>query len=327
MALPVNIRDLAKTGAKIREEREKTVRIAVIVEPDAPDELVEAVRLRMHPQTAGAKLHIEAIEPGTRLVIDSAADAVVAIAGSGRMGMAEQLEATRERSIPVVVVALAEDRDEVAERLNHPYRDTLADTDPDHLIEEELGEWLVEHVSGKRLAMASNFAFMRRAVSEEAVRSTAFQNALIGGIAIIPGADMPLMTANQAKMIMQIAAAFGEEIGSERIKELAAVVGGGFALRAVARQTLAFVPVFGWAVKGGFGYGGTMAVGFAAIKYFENGADLSQVTERFADMRQRAVDAAGRTRRRLGSGDADAGTGHADAHVDVGSGEIDSTSP
>ncbi len=303
MALPVNIRDLAKAGAKIREDREKPVRIAIVVEADAADELVEVVRSRMHPFTAGATLQIEVVEPGVKLLIDSSADVVVGVAGSGRLGMKEQLAATRTRSIPTVALALTEDRDDAADRLDHPYLDTLVDSDAVHLVEEELGEWLTEHVSGKRLAMAANFAFMRRAVSEEAVKATAFQNALIGGVAIIPGADMPLMTANQAKMIMQIAAAFGEEIGTERIKELAAVVGGGFALRAVARQALTFVPVLGWAVKGGFGYGGTLAMGYAAIKYFEGGADLSEVTEQLAHLKRRAVETKDRAVKRLRSAD------------------------
>ena len=118
---------------------------------------------------------------------------------------------------------------------------------------------------------------MRRAVAEEAVKATAFQNAVIGGVTVIPGADMPLMTANQAKMVLQIAAAYGQPLGAERIKELAAVVGGGFALRAIARQALAFVPGFGWAIKAGIGYTGTMAMGYAAIEYFEAGGDMRRV--------------------------------------------------
>lgn len=290
MALPVNIRDLAKAGARIREDRARPVRIAIVVEPDASDDLVEAVRTRMHPFTSAATLQVEVVEPGVRLLIDSSADAVIGVAGSGLLGMKEQLAATRSRAIPTVALALVADRDDAANRLDHPYLDTLADTDAAHLVEEELGHWLTEHVSGKRLAMAANFSFMRRSVAEEAVKATAFQNAIIGGVAIIPGADMPLMTANQAKMIMQIAAAFGEEIGTERIRELAAVVGGGFALRAVARQALTFVPVLGWAVKGGFGYGGTLAMGYAAIKYFEEGADFSQVTAQLGELKRRALE-------------------------------------
>jgi uncharacterized protein (DUF697 family) len=47
------------------------------------------------------------------------------------------------------------------------------------------------------------------------------------------------------------------------------VVGVGFGFRAVARELLDFVPVAGWAVKGAIAYGGTKAVGEAAVRYFE----------------------------------------------------------
>ena len=56
------------------------------------------------------------------------------------------------------------------------------------------------------------------------------QNAGVGLVVFIPGADLPIMTLNQAKMLLQIAAAYGEPMGKERVKELAAVVGGAFAL-------------------------------------------------------------------------------------------------
>ena len=38
MALPVDVRDLMRSGTKLVEERERPVRIAVIVEVDAPDD-------------------------------------------------------------------------------------------------------------------------------------------------------------------------------------------------------------------------------------------------------------------------------------------------
>jgi len=51
-------------------------------------------------------------------------------------------------------------------------------------------------------------------------------------------------------------------------------VGTAFVLRTLARQVLDFVPGFGWAVKGAVGFSGTVALGQAAIAYFESGAPL-----------------------------------------------------
>lgn len=285
MRLPIDVADLVKSGSQIQKEREKAVRIAVFVEADAPDELVDAVRSALRPHTANARLHIEVVEPGTRLIVDPSSDAVVGVCGSCGASFADSLAEARERAVPVVAIALAEEAAVTADTLVHPYRDTLTDLDPQRLVEVDLGDWLTERVQGKRLALAANFAFMRRAVAVEHVRSTAFQNAIIGAVAFIPGADMPLMTANQAKMVMQIAAAYGERIGTERARELLAVVGGGFALRTVARQVVGIVPGFGWAVKSGIGYTGTIAMGYAAIKYFEGEVDVEGLRRRIDAVR------------------------------------------
>lgn len=299
MKLPIDIRDLMTSGAKLRAEREKPVRIAVYVDVDAPDELVNAVQAALLPQTSGARLHVEACAPGEALLVDDASDAVVAIAGPGTT-LVRSLALARDRFVPTVVLALGEPSDGVSLRLAHPLLDTHADDDADAVV-RALGTWLADRVSAKRLALAANFAFVRRAVAEESVKATAFQNGVIGTVAIIPGTDMPLMTANQAKMVLQIAAAYGETLGAERVKELAVVVGGGFALRGVARQALAFIPGFGWAVKGAIGYSGTLAMGYAAVEYFERGGDVSGLGEKLREARDRAVEVAGKARGRLGA--------------------------
>ncbi len=280
MRLPVDVRDIIRSGSEMRDEREKPIRIAVFVEVDSPDELLDVVQSRFRPYTANAYLHVEVAEPGTRLVVDPSADAVVCLIGSGGASIVESLADARERAVPAAAVALAEDSMEIADRIGHPYRDTFADPDAVRVVDVDLGEWLVERIGSKRLAMAHNFEFMRRAVAVEYIKNTAFQNAVIGAVAFIPGADMPLMTANQSKMLLQVAAAYGEQLGVERWKELAGVVGGAFVLRTIARQGVAFVPGFGWAIKAGIGYSGTVAMGYATIKYFESDADLGDLQQR-----------------------------------------------
>jgi uncharacterized protein (DUF697 family) len=262
MRLPIDIRDLMSSGTKLREERERPVRIAVFVDVEAPEELVEAVRLALHPQTGGAMLHVEVCAPGEALLIDPNADAVVALAGPGTT-LERSLAGAREKFVPTALLALREPALEVSRRLGQPVLDTIADDEAVQVV-RALGAWLADRVNGKRLALATNFEFIRRAVAEESIKTTAFQNGVIGFVAIIPGADMPLMTANQAKMLLQIAAAYGQPLGAERIKELAVIVGGGFTLRAVARQLLDFIPGFGWALKAAIGYSGTLAMGYAA---------------------------------------------------------------
>ncbi len=297
MKLPIDVRDIINSGNKLREDREREVRIAVFVDVEASDALVEAVREALQPQTGGAMLHIEACAPGETLLIDPAVDAVVALAGPGT-ALERSLVAAREKFVPTAALALSDHAADVAHRLGQPLLDTIVAEEPAEVV-HGLGAWLADRIAGKRLALAHNFAFMRRAVAEESVKATAFQNGIIGFVAVIPGADMPLMTANQAKMILQIAAAYGQPLGAERIKELAVIVGGGFTLRALARQLLDLIPGFGWAVKAGIGYSGTLAMGYAALEYFEEGGDFAGVAHRVKDARDKAVKGA---RERFGRG-------------------------
>ena len=159
-------------------------------------------------------------------------------------------------------------------------------------LSERMGGWVVDACNEKRLAFALAFPFVRKPLSMESVNATALQNAGVGLLVIIPGADMPVMTLNQAKMLLMIAAAYGEELNMERVKELAALVGGAFACRAVARQLVAFVPGLGWAVKAAIGYTGTLAMGRAAIEYYEGGAGFAKLTDAVASARDKVVQAA-----------------------------------
>lgn len=123
-------------------------------------------------------------------------------------------------------------------------------------------------------SLSASLPSIRRTYCDHVVLVNAAQNGVIGVVVIIPGADLPAMTANQIRMVLRIAHAYGEEIGLDRALEILSVVGTGFVLRAMARQALDFVPGFGWAVKGAVGFSGTIALGQAAIAYFEAGAPL-----------------------------------------------------
>jgi uncharacterized protein (DUF697 family) len=104
----------------------------------------------------------------------------------------------------------------------------------------------------------------------------------------IPGADMPVMTANQARMVLNIAAAYGEELSMDRARELLGVLAAGFGLRALSRQAVKLVPVGGWAASAVIAYSGTVAMGRASILYFERGGQRVGEKE-MAEIRRRAL--------------------------------------
>jgi uncharacterized protein (DUF697 family) len=136
--------------------------------------------------------------------------------------------------------------------------------------------------------LAKGYPPFRRAVCEEIIRNNARQNAVVGALPI-PGADMPIMTANQARMVLNIAAAYGEELSLDRARELLGVLAAGFGLRALARQAAKLVPVAGWAAGAAIGYAGTVAMGRAAVLYFERGGQRVGEKE-MSEIRHRALE-------------------------------------
>jgi len=296
--LPVDVRALYDAGKRLTEDRDRPVRIAVLVEIDAPDELVEAARDAFAPKSANGIVDVSVVEPGTLLKVDSRADAAVVLIGSGTH-VEPTLADLRSRAIPTAVLAIREDGAGLARLIGHPENDTFAGPDATELISGPLADWSMRRLEKLRTALGHNFEFVRRAVAKEAIQKTAWQNAAVGALLFIPGADMPIMTLNQGKMLLQIAAAYGQPLDTERIKELGAVVAGGFLFRTFARELVGLIPGFGWAVKGGVAYSGTIAMGAAAIKYFEEGADLKGVVKALTDRAgEAAAHVAGRVRSR-----------------------------
>lgn len=136
---------------------------------------------------------------------------------------------------------------------------------------EDLAPRLVKALDEEYLVpLAKAYPAIRRAACEEIVRKNARQNAVVG-LLPIPGADMPVMTANQARMVLNLAAAYGEDLSLQRARELLGVLAAGFGLRALTRQVVKVVPVGGWVAGAAIGYAGTIAMGRSTMLYFERG--------------------------------------------------------
>ena len=69
-------------------------------------------------------------------------------------------------------------------------------------------------------------------------------------------------------------------------------MGGAFVCRSVARQLAAAVPVLGWAVKAAVGYSGTLAMGRAAVEFYEGGPTVAKFAEYVSAARDKAIAAA-----------------------------------
>jgi uncharacterized protein (DUF697 family) len=117
-------------------------------------------------------------------------------------------------------------------------------------------------------ALAARLPVLRGAVCDQLIASFARKNAIVAAAVWIPGADLPVLTLNQLRLVLRIAAAHGEQIDRDRLPEVVAALGAGMGFRMLARELLDFVPVAGWAVKGAVAYAGTRALGEAAVQWF-----------------------------------------------------------
>lgn len=169
----------------------------------------------------------------------------------------------RRRSIPVVVVLTGEAMDVRVRSAEHVRaRSGVGASVP------ELARVLAEKLGEEATGLAARVPVLRRPVCDDLISGFSRKNGLVGVALFVPGADLPVLTLNQLRLVLRIGAAHGVEIDRDRLPEILAVIGSGFALRAAARQVLGAVPVAGWAVKGALAYVGTKALGEAAVRYF-----------------------------------------------------------
>lgn len=140
---------------------------------------------------------------------------------------------------------------------------------------ERVAEAVAARLGDDAAPLAGRIPVLRRAVVEQLVRSYSRRNGLVGAAVFVPGADLPVLTLNQIRLVLRVAAAHGVELDQSRLREVLAVLGAGLGFRALARQALGVVPVAGWAVKGAVAYAGTRALGEAAARYFASVASAT----------------------------------------------------
>ena len=142
---------------------------------------------------------------------------------------------------------------------------------------EAIAQRLARSLGEAATPLAARLPVLRRPVCEELIRRFSRRNALVGVAVFLPGADLPVLTLNQVRLVLRIADAYGFEIDRNRLPEVLSVMGSGLGFRALARRAVGYVPLFGWAVKGAVAYTGTRALGGAAMRYFERRAPVTRV--------------------------------------------------
>lgn len=120
------------------------------------------------------------------------------------------------------------------------------------------------------LAIGLALPAFRRTAAERMVRTATFVG-LAAGLEPIPLVDIPILLGNQIRLVLRIAALYGEPMTVRHMRELGTTVAAGLGMRYLAEQLAKAVPIGGDVVSGMIAAAGTWAIGQVAIEYFENG--------------------------------------------------------
>lgn len=230
--------------------------------------VTSAVREQGPLEGAAALVHVlaGAVDAEDEQLLKKAARArlpiVVVVAGSGERGISDRLEPVTDVPAHIPYV-LEENVVRVGAGTGFPV--------------EEIGRRLARALGESATPLAARLPVLRRAVCAELIRTISRQNGIVGIAVFVPGADLPVLTLNQVRLVLRIADAYGFEIDRDRLPELLGVLGSGLGFRAIARRAIGAVPVVGWAIKGAVAYAGTRALGEAAVRYFERRAPVTRV--------------------------------------------------
>ena len=247
MQIPVDVKAVIDEATNIDEARQTPLSVSVYIDESAPGDVVARVRGAFASASPHARVSLMYLD-GRPFAPYAGDDMAVIVAGlSDQVGAyADELRAA---GVPVMVATTMPSLvAEIAQSQGHPipHADVVAPDTPGRggrllparadgavpadaaepyvlderaaaSLDRRMGEWVIAACHDKRLAFALAFPFVRRPLSVDAVNATSVQNAGIGLVVFIPGADMPIMTLNQAKMLLQIAAAYGEPMSMERV--------------------------------------------------------------------------------------------------------------
>lgn len=237
----------------------------IYVDSLASEEVILAVHSYFMPERTDATVRVSKLADGVSFVSggigrtgkNAAIPDIAVIIPTPTSQYEDALTMLVSHSIPcAVVVESAVEAPKIADTLYNTGLISIVAGTTEEVLFDRLSSWIAT-ATEKSVSFAAAYPLCRTHVVKQITAACAKENAAIGAVAIVPGSDMPLMTARQIRLALDITAAYNINMSVETIAELLGVVGAGFGYRTVARTVAGTVPGFGWALKAGMGYAGT----------------------------------------------------------------------
>ncbi len=266
--IPYNkVFDVFKAGRDAGRSAEETVSVLILLGDDADHDHVASLRDAFLAEKPGGLVSVRPLSDPT--APDAPFDISIIVPGTDEDDMKRAVAQLASRATPcAIIVGSSVETYDFSYLGYQDYEPAVISAIEGDSLLEKLATWIIG-VTDKHRAFAANFSFIRPIEVRHLITACAIQNATVGAINLIPGSDLPIMTTNQAKLALDIAAAYGKGLTLSRVPEMAGVVGAGFAYRQLARTVLGLVPGVGWVLRAGLGFGGTVATGNAIKARFE----------------------------------------------------------
>jgi len=145
-------------------------------------------------------------------------------------------------------------------------------------IAEELIPAMIEASPEAALVIGRELPEYRRKAAQRIIRNATLVS-LAAGLEPIPLIDIPILLGTQIRLVLRIAALYGEPLNTaaarEHARELVVTMIGGLSLRYLAEQAAKAVPFGGDFVAGAIAGAGTWSIGEVALEYYESGRRIN----------------------------------------------------
>jgi small GTP-binding protein len=145
-------------------------------------------------------------------------------------------------------------------------------------VAEELIPAMIDASPEAALVIGRELPTYRRSAAQRIIRNATLVS-LAAGLEPFPLVDIPILLGNQIRLVLRMAALYGEPIDAadttQHLRELIAVLAGGLGLRYLAEQVAKAVPFGGDFISGAIAGAGTWAMGQVVLEYYEGGKKIS----------------------------------------------------
>jgi small GTP-binding protein len=145
-------------------------------------------------------------------------------------------------------------------------------------IASELLPAMIEASPEAALLIGRELPAYRRAAAQRIIRNATLAS-LVVGLEPIPLIDIPILLGTQIRLVLRLAALYGEEMDStdamKHARELLITIAGGAGMRFLAEQAAKVVPFGGDFVAGAIAGAATYSIGQVALEYYDGGKSIS----------------------------------------------------